>query len=229
MTTSHDAEQPENRPADGPPTQPADGSNAFLVPVAGQRGDHNVQNNYFSDGPRSPVVVGPVVVGPPPELASAFQPRQGLRDQVVAARHRGEDVVLAQRETGRGGAVPGTRVLAGGGDVGKSQLAAWFAHDATAGGTDLVMWVVAASADQVITSCARAAKQVGALGAEGIDPAADAAALVEWLHTTDQSGRPRRHRSSGACRLVASAPTPRTSIILVCSHRRPRGGRGLGN
>ncbi|WP_322750965.1 MULTISPECIES: tetratricopeptide repeat protein, partial [unclassified Frankia] len=105
----------------------------------------------------------------------------------MAARRRGADVVLAQRETGRGGAGPGTRVLAGGGGVGKSQLAAWFAHDAAAHGTDLVVWVSAASPDQVITTYARAAARAGVPGAVGADPAADAAALLEWLHTTDRT------------------------------------------
>ncbi|MDT3442157.1 tetratricopeptide repeat protein [Pseudofrankia sp. BMG5.37] len=134
-----------------------------------------------------PAPVWPVVVGQPPALASAFQPRQGLRDQIVTARHGGADVVLAQGESGEGSAVLGTRVLAGGGGIGKSQLAAWFAHQAAGHGTDLVVWVNAASGDQVVTTYARAAARVGAPGATGADATADAAALLEWLHTTDRT------------------------------------------
>ncbi|CAJ64060.1 MULTISPECIES: hypothetical protein [Frankia] len=125
-----------------------------------QQGDGNTQHNYF---PGRPAPVWPVLVGRPPALASAFQPRKELRDQVVAARRRGEDVVLAQGDTGRAGAGPGTRVLAGGGGVGKSQLAAWFAHDALGQGADLVVWV---AAGQVIDMYARAAVRVGAPGAD---------------------------------------------------------------
>jgi len=120
----------------------------------------------------------PVVVGQPPALASAFQPRRGLRDRVVAARGQGADVVLARQ---------GTRVLAGGGGVGKSQLAARFARDAVEGGTDLVVWVNAGSTDQIVTAYARAAVRVGAAGAGGVDLAADAQAFLEWLHATDRS------------------------------------------
>ncbi|MET7881283.1 tetratricopeptide repeat protein [Micromonospora profundi] len=82
----------------------------------------------------------------------------------------------------------GTWVLAGGGGVGKSQLAAWFAwHAIEERSTDLVLWVNGASADQVITDYARAAVRAGVPGADGSDPVADAKAFVEWLHTTERS------------------------------------------
>ena len=69
--------------------------------------------------------VWPVLVGGLPGLASAFQPRQGLRDQVTAARGSGVDVVLTQRKTRQDADAmgTGTRVLTGGGGIGKSQLA----------------------------------------------------------------------------------------------------------
>ncbi|WP_261575757.1 tetratricopeptide repeat protein [Frankia gtarii] len=127
----------------------------------------------------------PVLVGRPPALASAFQPREVLRDRIVGERGRGADVILTQqdgRSVGRG-----TRVLAGGGGVGKSQLAAWFAHQAFKQGIDLVVWVNATTVDQVITTYARAAARVGAPGADGTDPDADAQSLLEWLHTTSRS------------------------------------------
>ncbi|WBB93428.1 tetratricopeptide repeat protein [Verrucosispora sp. WMMC514] len=131
--------------------------------------------------------VSAVQVGQPPALASAFQPRQDLKDKVLAARRRGDDVVLAQPDDVSANAGLGTRLLAGGGGVGKSQLAAWFAHDAAEHGTDLVMWVRASSPDQVINTYARAAARVDAPGADGTDPIADAKALLELLHTTDRT------------------------------------------
>ncbi|MFE9690644.1 tetratricopeptide repeat protein [Micromonospora sp. NPDC005806] len=148
-------------------------------------GDVTVEHHHYP--PAAPQPVWPVQVGQPPALASAFQPRRGLREKVLAARRHGDDVVLAQPASGRGSAGPGTRVLAGGGGVGKSQLAAWFAHDALEHGTDLMVWVAASSPDQVITAYARAAARVGVPGADGADPAGDARALLEWLHTTDRT------------------------------------------
>ncbi|MBM0276056.1 tetratricopeptide repeat protein [Micromonospora sp. STR1s_6] len=129
--------------------------------------------------------VWPVLEGQPVALASAFQPRQSVRDQVFAARRHGNDVVLAQHDGARGSR--GARVLAGGGGVGKSQLAAWFAWQAIDdGSTDLVLWVTAGSANQVITAYARAAAKAGVLGADGKDPDGDAKALLEWLSTTQR-------------------------------------------
>jgi len=78
-------------------------------------------------------------------------------------------------------------VLAGGGGVGKSQLAAWFAHRALDQGTDLVVWVDATTVDQLISGYARAAVRVGLPGADGTDLTADAQTLLEWLHTTSRS------------------------------------------
>ncbi|MCK9897003.1 tetratricopeptide repeat protein [Frankia sp. AgB32] len=176
-------------PSPGPGSRPeqavpATGTNTYHGPTARQDGDHNTQYNYIHN---PPTVVWPAVVGQPPMRASAFQPRQSLRERVVAARGRGEDVVLTQPMPRRGAVGSAAGILAGGGGVGKSQLAAWFAHDAMDQGTDLVVWVAASSPEQIITTYARAAVRVGAPGAVGTDPTADAAALVEWLHTTDRS------------------------------------------
>ncbi|QKW17640.1 tetratricopeptide repeat protein (plasmid) [Verrucosispora sp. NA02020] len=147
------------------------------------RPEHHEHHHY--PAPRAvPAPVWPVLVGQIPELASAFQARRGLRDQILAARQRGDDVVLTQRDAARAGPDLGTRVLAGGGGVGKSQLAAWFAKHTDA---DLVMWVNASSLEQVITTYARAAARIGVPGADGVDPASDAKVLREWLHTTDRS------------------------------------------
>ncbi|ROP40233.1 NB-ARC domain-containing protein [Saccharothrix texasensis] len=128
----------------------------------------------------------PVLVGTPPPLASAFQPREAVRERVLAARRQGEDVVLAQQDTERRDVV-GTRVLAGGGGVGKSQLAAWFVDQAINAGTDLVVWVNASTPEQVITAYATAALRAAVPGVDGSNPATDATAFVTWLRTTDRT------------------------------------------
>ncbi|MFF3430421.1 tetratricopeptide repeat protein [Streptomyces sp. NPDC002602] len=116
----------------------------------------------------------PVTMGTVPTLASAFQARTGVRERIDGAR------------TGRAGVVL-TQVLSGGGGVGKTQLAAAYAHEALAAGTDLVVWVDATDTDHVITQYARTAHRVGAPGAEGRDSEADARAFLSWLRTTSRS------------------------------------------
>ncbi|WP_433383614.1 tetratricopeptide repeat protein [Actinoplanes sp. CA-142083] len=111
----------------------------------------------------------PVCTGAVPELASAFQPRHDLRDHIQAARRHGS-----------------TRILAGGGGVGKSQLAAWFAHQAIEDpAVDLVVWVVADSPEQIAATYARAAERVGAQVTG--DAADDATAFLEWLRATGRT------------------------------------------
>ncbi|MEU0932982.1 tetratricopeptide repeat protein [Embleya sp. NPDC005971] len=112
----------------------------------------------------------PLLPDPVPALASAFQDRTGLRERIDRAR-----------------ADHATVVLSGGGGMGKSQLAAAYAHQARAEGVDLVLWVNAAETEQVITTYARAARLVAAPGAAGQDPQDDARAFVNWLATTPRS------------------------------------------
>ncbi len=146
-------------------------------------GIKNEHHEHYHAGPASPIV-WPVQIGRPPALASAFQPRESLRAQIRAARSDGSDVVLTQHSTSTAAAVD---VLAGGGGVGKTQLAAWFAHHAIREQTaDLVMWVTAGTEDQIIAAYARAATRLNLPGAIGADPAGDATAFCEWLHTTDR-------------------------------------------
>ncbi|WP_344430678.1 tetratricopeptide repeat protein, partial [Streptomyces lavendulocolor] len=116
-------------------------------------------------------VVWPVEVGTVPTLASAFQPRSTLREQVDAARAGGASVVL-------------TQVLSGGGGVGKTQLAAACATDALKDGFDVVIWAPATEIQQVITQYAQAAAGLHLPGVSGQDPESDADLLLKWLVTT---------------------------------------------
>ncbi|WP_099896934.1 tetratricopeptide repeat protein [Streptomyces sp. TLI_171] len=116
----------------------------------------------------------PVRVGVVPSLASAFQPRDGLRGAIDRARAGHPTVVL-------------TQVLSGGGGVGKSQLAASYAHHAHSTGVDVLVWVDAAETAQIIAAFAEAAGKVGAPGADGQDAEGDAAAFLAWLAVTERS------------------------------------------
>ncbi|MFB8240133.1 tetratricopeptide repeat protein [Kitasatospora purpeofusca] len=116
----------------------------------------------------------PVRVGAVPPLASAFQPRPGLREEIDRARERNATVVL-------------TQVLSGGGGVGKSQLAAAYADRANTEGVDVVVWVNAAETAQIIAAYAAAARRVGVPGADGQDAESDAGAFLEWLAVTGRS------------------------------------------
>ncbi|PPA38132.1 hypothetical protein BF14_034340 [Streptomyces griseus] len=80
-----------------------------------------------------------------------------------------------------------TQVLSGGGGVGKSQLAAAYAHQALTAGTDLVVWVNATETDQIITLYAQAAHRLQVPGAGGPDAESDARAFMTWLATTSRS------------------------------------------
>ncbi|WNI14357.1 tetratricopeptide repeat protein [Actinacidiphila sp. ITFR-21] len=115
-----------------------------------------------------------VRVGNVPPLASAFQPRLGLRAQIDRARAEHATVVLAQ-------------VFSGGGGVGKSQLAAAYARQAHTEGVDVLVWVDAAETAQIVAAYARAAQRVEAPGAGGQDLEDDARAFLDWLAGTERS------------------------------------------
>ncbi|WP_393099837.1 FxSxx-COOH system tetratricopeptide repeat protein [Streptomyces sp. LN325] len=135
----------------------------------------------------SPEVEWPVLVGSVPALASGFQPRTSLWDRVDAAHGRGDSVVLASDYPGdRQAVASAAQVLAGGGGVGKSQLAAACARDAQNAGKDLVLWAPAADVQQVITIYAQAAQWVRAPGVSGQDHdlESDARAFLVWLAST---------------------------------------------
>ncbi|MFF1904322.1 tetratricopeptide repeat protein [Kitasatospora sp. NPDC058218] len=118
----------------------------------------------------------PVLIGALPILASAFQPRAAVRAKVDEARAGHETVVL-------------TQVLAGGGGVGKSQLAASYAHRALREGVDLIVWAAAADPLGVLTTYADAAIAVQVPGATDAPAEAEqnARRFLNWLSSTDRS------------------------------------------
>ncbi|MFC0097813.1 tetratricopeptide repeat protein [Micromonospora marina] len=135
-------------------------------------GDHGTQHNYIY--PAAPVT-WPVQVGSVPVLASAFQDRVGLSARIDAAPPRSNTKVC-------------TQVLSGGGGVGKSQLAASYAIEATRANTDLVLWIDASTHENVLAGYARAATRIQVVGSTGGgNLLADAEAFLNWLATTTRS------------------------------------------
>ncbi|MFD7431224.1 tetratricopeptide repeat protein [Streptomyces sp. NPDC059818] len=146
-------------------------SAAHAVAISG----HVSQVTVSAPPPHKPVQ-WPVRLGSVPVLASAFQDRSAVRDQVDRARAGHPTVVLAQ-------------VLSGGGGVGKTQLASAYAHQALADGIDLVVWVDASDIEQVIARCAHAAHSVEAAADHllGKSAESDAGLFLQWLATTRRS------------------------------------------
>ncbi|WP_327166771.1 FxSxx-COOH system tetratricopeptide repeat protein [Streptomyces zaomyceticus] len=132
----------------------------------------SVTNIYLA--PAATGVSWPLLVGTPPLLASSFQDRSVLRAAIDEGRRAA------------GGDVRGAQVLSGGGGVGKSQLAAAYAHDASRVGTDLVLWVTAVDVQQVIAMYAHMAQLMQVPGALGADVHADAQAFLGWLASTSR-------------------------------------------
>src|ERR1019366_8205651 len=168
---------------DGPPGTVTGSGNA----TASSGGIANTGILTFQQAPR-PAPAWPVRVGQVPALASAFQPRPGLRDRITAARAAGTRADSSAGE-GRGGAVVLTQVLSGGGGVGTSQLAASYAGQAVRDRTDLVVWADASAPGGVIAAYARAAARVQAPGVTGQqgDAEADARAFLDWAAATGRS------------------------------------------
>ncbi|MEU1283214.1 tetratricopeptide repeat protein [Kitasatospora sp. NPDC005856] len=124
--------------------------------------------------PAAAEVRWPVVIGRIPPKATAFQPRAELRREIDEARGEYGTVVLSQ-------------VLAGGGGVGKSQLAAHYARAAVEAGTDLVLWADAAEPSAVTELYARAAVELRVPGANGEAAEQDAERFLSWLAATERN------------------------------------------
>ncbi|MEV0191747.1 tetratricopeptide repeat protein [Kitasatospora purpeofusca] len=129
------------------------------------------------EAPRPAPPDWPVVIGSIPILASAFQPRTAVSAKIDEARAGHETVVL-------------TQVLAGGGGVGKSQLAASYAHRALHpdSGVDVVVWAPAADPFTVVAAYAEAAVAVQLPGATEAPAEVERNALqfLNWLRSTDR-------------------------------------------
>ena len=184
--------------------------------------------------PPEPPPEWPLRVGQVPALASAFQPRPGLRDQVTKARAAGTRTDSSTADGRRGGVVL-TQVLSGGGGVGKSQLAASYADQAIRDRTDLVVWVDASAPGGVIGTYARAADRVQAPGVTGQqgDAEADARAFLDWAATTSRSWLVVLDDITDPDKAAAWWPTSHTGTgwVLATTRRRDPvlsgGGRHL--
>ncbi|MGW2588557.1 NB-ARC domain-containing protein [Streptomyces virginiae] len=145
-------------------------SGAGAVAISG-----HVTNLTVSRPTSQAPVQWPIRLGSAPTLASAFQDRASVRDRIDQARAAHATVIL-------------TQVLSGSGGVGKTQLAAAYAHQALADGVDLVVWVDASETEQVTALYAYAAHCVEAPNAlAGQSAETDARAFLQWLATTKRT------------------------------------------
>lgn len=169
----------------GPGRQASSGGGAVRVERSGDAvalGAHavaisgHVSQVLLAPPPPSRPLDWPIRLGSVPVLASAFQARSAVRGQIDRAREGHATVVLAQ-------------VLSGGGGVGKTQLAAAYAHQALVDGVELVMWVDASDIEQVIARYTHAAYAVEAASDRllGKGAESDAGLFLEWLATTRRS------------------------------------------
>lgn len=165
-----------------------------------QVGDGNTQVNVFIAGTE---VTWPVEVGLVPPRADCFQERseiEALRDAV-----RSEETGMV------------TQVLVGLGGVGKSQLAAAFAHDRRAE-VDLLVWADARSREAVITSFARVSDR---LGLRGRDTQESAKLFLEWLRSAqDRSWLVVLDDVANPADLQGLWPAGRGGSTIVTTRRR---------
>lgn len=111
-------------------------------------------------------------IGTPPRVADWFQQRAAVAD--------------LDRAVADGGTAVLCQVLAGMGGVGKTQLAARYAHHAwDSGAVEVLVWVTAASREAIQTTYARAATDI--TGADLTDPETATEVLLGWLASTDRS------------------------------------------
>ncbi len=114
----------------------------------------------------------PITVGTIPAAAVPFQARLRARADIDRPLTRAR-VVRSQ-------------VLSGSAGVGKTQLAAAYAREAVADGTDVVVWVNATDTQAVVSAYAQAARLVHALPGDPVNTQTDANAFLDWLATTSK-------------------------------------------
>ncbi|MDX6429052.1 MAG: hypothetical protein QOE54_1418 [Streptosporangiaceae bacterium] len=185
--------------------EPADGLRVDAPHAQGvQVGGGNVMVNQFIAA--APAVAWPLLVGRSPLRADAFQERRGLQNAVADALAAGGTAVV-------------TRVLAGDGGTGKTQLAAAVFEHARRNGVDLAVWVTATSRTGVLASYAQAYAATHPGAATG-DAERDAMAFLAWLATTDRSWIVVLDDVADPGDLVRLWPAGSSGRVVVTTRRR---------
>lgn len=155
-----------------PGTTPAASKGSWgIFSAYGSAAAQRIDNITFNAAPRAPAVL-PHQVGLIPPRAQSFRPR--------AEAERLRDVV------GNGGTAVLCQVLTGMGGVGKTQLAADYAHHIwDSGQVELLVWVTAASRSAVVAGYAQAGVEV--CQADDTEPERAAQRFLAWL-------RAKKHR-----------------------------------
>ncbi|GAA4475368.1 FxSxx-COOH system tetratricopeptide repeat protein [Phytohabitans houttuyneae] len=175
-----------------------------------QVGDGTVQHNYFAG--RVPVS-WPHRVGVVPALADGYQGRQALAE--LDRPPCGGTAVL-------------TQVLSGFGGVGKTQLAAAYAHHVwTRRAVDLLVWITATSREAVVAGYAQAAADV--LAVEDGDAERAAVRFLAWLAATDRRWLIVLDDLQAPADLTGLwPPTTGSGTVVVTTRRRDAALAGAG-
>ena len=129
--------------------------------------------------PREPLT-WPVRVGQPPRLAAAFQPRS------ISLPTLSDSPSIERLAPGGDEVTDGhSLVLFGEAGAGKSQIAATYFYEAQQRGTELAIWVPAASRSQIIDTYVEARIRIDSGSLDIVrDPERLAVGLLDWLATT---------------------------------------------
>lgn len=182
-----------------------------------QAGDHGLQVNTFVNEQHVHAardVSWPVQVGRPPLLAEAFQSRHELW-KTTQAGHEPGAAMLSQ-------------VFSGGGGTGKSQLAVAVFLAARDSGCDLLVWVNAATRDEVTTTYAHAAERVDAFSDSSADAKRRAEMFLAWLATTSRSWLIVLDDLGDPADVSGLWPAGRSGRVLVTTRRRDAAVTGPG-
>jgi transcriptional regulator with XRE-family HTH domain len=171
-----------------------------------------------TDAPGLPedAVEWPVQVGRPPARPRAFQWREGLATQIASAMADDDSAVLWQV------------VTAGGGGVGKTQMAAALFSQARETGVELLVWVDASSRESIVTSYAQARGAIRQGVASGASADEAAQAFLGWLAVTGRSWMVVLDDVADPADVRSLWPEGRAGRVLATTRRRdlaPAGAR----